>query len=666
MNHILRAAIVSLLLVMLPTAMADMQIIQGPSAMASSNGALALGGKLLVTDPSGDVPDGSYFALMGLDALAIVPDGAEGYAYVNMANQGDSFTKSLDLLPSPNEHADNVIFNMAYTGSVSANVEKTRTDGVGGVNDLAIAYAGIGSGVADFAVPLGTGDAFDAQAGGAGMLAALRLPQWAVGNAGAAGSAMFNIEKIGDAVMGPSGLASDEVLRTYGSVMGEATIAGEGQLINGAAAATNNVLGLATLGTATVATDNNGLNLFGLGTEGAALSASGMGTLATAATTIADGNPVLFPANRNDGNIAANVAGEAVGGAWDGSTPIGTNEIKGANDNVRTVTSGSANSVAKTYLLGDFAGSLSLLGNLAFHSNSPIVLPAAMEDAPYMAALEEQTGMDYDNVIGLLDESEGKTHEVLEKMQAEDLLEAGGAMDVIGKLDQYAPEIKFKDDLTDPEDPIVAANIAVTGAVANRANMGTWTSPIVTAEAFINDADSNAVAKMGDRSVVSSLDDFTMGSGAHLRSHVDTVGSLGLAVQAAGQAWAPAINSPEAHGNIGIYGALTAGPTADGDRWDDAGTLMKFEEGLMESSKGTTPDSAHFRTTNGPLDEITWIEGSDFDPRLYGQNYDSLFKDNTVGSIAQLTGKIDPLVYFETPTGRNSLWLSATVHGGIQ
>jgi hypothetical protein len=157
-----------------------------------------------------------------------------------------------------------------------------------------------------------------------------------------------------------------------------------------------------------------------------------------------------------------------------------------------------------------------------------------------------------------------------------------------------------------------------------------------------------------------------MGSGAHLRSHVDTVSSLGLGIQGAGQAWNPLIGSPELHANVGIYGAVTAGPTADGDRWDDAGSLINFDKGLMESSKGTTPNSAHFRTTNGPLDFITWTEGSDFDPRIYGQNYDSLFKDNTVGSINQLTGKLDPMFYSETPAGRNTLWLSATAHGGIQ
>ena len=168
MNHILRAAMVSLLLVMLPTAMADMQIIQGPSAMASSTGATALGGKLLVTDPTGDAKDGSYYALLGLDAISIVPAGEIGYAYVNMVNQGDSFSKSIDLRNGDN-HGDTVRFDMAYSGSVSANVEKTVPAGT------AIAYAGIGSGVADFTLPpvAPDTDCFDAMLGGSGMLAAI-------------------------------------------------------------------------------------------------------------------------------------------------------------------------------------------------------------------------------------------------------------------------------------------------------------------------------------------------------------------------------------------------------------------------------------------------------------------------------------------------------------
>ncbi len=655
MNHILRAAIVSLLLVMLPTAMADMQIIQGPSAMASSTGATALGGKLLVTDPTGDAKDGGYYALLGLDALAIVPDTQIGYAYVNMVNQGDSFSKVIDLQPGDN-HGDTVRFDMAYSGSVSANVEKTVPAGT------AIAYAGIGSGVADFALPpvAPDTDCFDAMLGGSGMLAALSLPNFAVGNAGAGGSAMFNIEKIGDVKMGPNGLASDEVLRTYGTVMGEAIIAGDGQLINGAPAAQNNVFGVATLGTATLATDNAAP----IAGEGAALSASGMGAVTSAATGLGG----------RDSLIAANVAGEAVGGAWDGSTPIGTNQMKGVNDNVRTVTSGSINSVANTYLPGDFAGSMSLLGNVAFHSNSPIVLPAAMKEAirdELQDALEEQTGKDYDDLICLLREANPNVdgnmiEEMLEQMGAEGIIEVAGGMDELELLDQFEPLIVFADEQGTIVDPIVAANIAVTGAVASRNVMGSYSSPVLTAEAFINDADTNAVARMGDRSVLASQENLNMGSGAHLRSHVDTVGSLGLGIQAAGQAWGTPIASPELHANVGIYGAVTAGPTVDGDRWDDAGTLINFDEGLMDSRKGTTPTSAYFRTDNGPLDFITWTEGSDFNPRWFGQNYQSVFEDNIAGSLVQISGKADIPVYFETPTGRNSLWLSATAHGGIQ
>lgn len=648
MNHTLRTVIVSLLLVMLPTAMADMQIIQGPSAMASSPGATALGGKILVTDPTGDAKDGGYYALMGLDALAIVPAGQMGYAYVNMANQGDSFSKSIDLVNGDN-HGDTVRFDMSYMGSVSANVEKSRPAGT------AISYAGIGNGVADFALPPVGADCFDAMLGGSGMLALLSLPNNAVGNAGASGSAMFNIEKVGNTVMGPNGLASDEVLRTYGNVMGEAVIAGDGKLINGAPAAQNNVFGVATLGTATLATDN----AFPIAGEGAALSASGMGTVTTASTGFAG----------LDSLIAASVAGEAVGGAWDGSTPIGTNEIKGVNDNVRTVTSGSVNSVANTYLFGDFAGSMSLLGDVAFHSNSPIVLPATMKNAfreELQCALENQTGKNYGDIIGLLGEVDPQFNNMMGEMGAEGIIEAAGRMGDLELLDQFVPEIVFVDEQGNSADPIVAANIAVTGAVASRNVMGSYTSPILTAEAYINNANAYAVAGMGDRSVLASQDKLNMGSGAHLRSHVDTVGSLGLDIQAAGQAWGTPIASPGLHANVGLYGAVTAGPTADGDRWDDAGTYLRFDEGQMESRKGTTTNSAHFRTTNGPLNQITWIEGSDFNPRLYGQNYNSLFEDNIAGSIVQVSGKIDPLFYFETPTGRNSLWLSATVHGGIQ
>lgn len=404
--------------------------------------------------------------------------------------------------------------------------------------------------------------------------------------------------------------------------------------------------------------------------EGAALSASGMGTVTTALTNLPDN--VTFP-NRNDGSIAASVAGEAVGGAWDGSTPIGTTEMKNVNDNVRTVTSGSVNSVANTYLFGDSAGSLSLLGDVAFHSNSPIVLPIGMKEAinkELLGELEGQTGMDYDPIIGLIKEVEPKVNEAIDEMRVEEIIEAAGKKKELDMLlNQFVPEIQFmKGDRTivPMDDPIVAVDIAVTGAVAGRNQMGTYTSPVLTAEAFINNANTNAVARMGDRSVLASQENLNMGSGAHLRSHVDRVSSLGLGIQGAGQAWNPLIGSPELHANVGIYGAVTAGPTADGDRWDDAGSLINFDKGLMESSKGTTPNSAHFRTTNGPLNFISWTEGSDFDPRAFGRNYDSLFKDNTVGSINQITGKLDPMFYSETQAGRNSLWLSATVHGGIQ
>jgi hypothetical protein len=306
--------------------------------------------------------------------------------------------------------------------------------------------------------------------------------------------------------MGPNGLASDEVLRAYGSVIGEAVIAGNGQLINGAPAAQNNVFGVASLGTATMAVD------YALPApapwEGAALSASGMGTVTTALTNLPDN--VTFP-NRNDGSIAASVAGEAVGGAWDGSTPIGTTEMKNVNDNVRTVTSGSVNSVANTYLFGDSAGSLSLLGDVAFHSNSPIVLPIGMKEAinkELLGELEGQTGMDYDPIIGLIKEVEPKVNEAIDEMRVEEIIEAAGKKKELDMLlNQFVPEIQFMkgdETIVPMDDPIVAVDIAVTGAVAGRNQMGTYTSPVLTAEAFINNANTNAVARMGDRSVLAS------------------------------------------------------------------------------------------------------------------------------------------------------------------
>jgi|GEM_PF-6382153 len=634
-----------LVLAMLPMAQADIEIIQGPNALAQSPGATATGDKFIVSGG----PPGTYGALMGVNAIALVPNGVEGYAYANFIGISDTYTKSIDLRPGDN-HGDTVRFDMGYTGSVSANVEKRAQPGT------ALAFANIGSGVIDAALPPVGADCADAMAGASGMASILVLPNNAVGNAGASGNAQFNIEKVGDAVWGPSGLTSDEVLRAYGNTQGEIIIAGPGQLVNGAPAAQNQVLGIAALGTATLATDS-ALPVPG---EGASISASGMGTLTAAAST----GP--------DSRITASVAGSADGGAWDGSTPIGTTEIVNVNEQVRTETTGATMSVADAYRRGDFAASLSVLGDGAFHSNSPIYVPVEFKDT--LRKLYNDIPEPYDNVAKALEGEFGKKvikpNETLEQLmegtQAEETLDITGMHVAMLPLEQYKPEIVFYDgtindttgNLTEV-DPIVAADIALTAATTTRTQMGTLNSPILTAEAYIDNANTIAVARQSDRSVIASQSDLNVASGAHLRSHPDTVGSTGFAIQAAGQAW-PLIGSPTTYGDLSIYGTITAGPPADGDRWDDAGSYIRFQEGLMQSNMGTK----FYRTTNGPLDTINWIEGGDLNPRINGQDYMSLFEDSVAGA-PQNTAKVDPLIYFETPGGRNTIWLSGTVHGGL-
>lgn len=77
MKNAAKVAIPILLLFMLPSAMGTFEIQQGPSAIAASPGATAWGGKMQFTDPDGNTQDGNYFALMGLTAIAFVPDGEQ-------------------------------------------------------------------------------------------------------------------------------------------------------------------------------------------------------------------------------------------------------------------------------------------------------------------------------------------------------------------------------------------------------------------------------------------------------------------------------------------------------------------------------------------------------------------------------------------------------------
>lgn len=681
MNKKIIVIALMLLLAMLPMAVANMEIIQGPSAQAASAGAIATGGKYIYTDPSGDTQDGVYYAMLGVQALAYVPNGVTGYAYANFEDQRNTFKKSVDLVAGDND-GDTVSFTAGYTGTVSANVEKTVAAGD------ALAYSNVGTAVIDAANQIGTSDeCFNVMAGTSGMGALLVLPDNAVGNAGASGSALYNIELIGDTVSGSSGITGNEVLRTYGTTSGEVIIDGPATLTNGASAARNQVLAIAGLGTATLATDNNGQPA---GEEGAALTVSGMGAL-TAAQTNALGL---------DSAVTATVTGSAEGGAWDGSTPVGTSEIQGSNEIVRTETTGSIDSLAETYLTGDQAASLSVLGDIAYHSNSPIyisqefvtalgnIVDGDIDDPQtnpvgddfgfgtqgnmilghltnaatgnLLVAVDNKGTSDtaddvkittndkdmapLDALTNLLEGTTDYQNIDLDKLVADDV-----------DLGDIIPTISVKPDTNG--DPIYAADIALTGATVTRTQMGTYTSPIVTAEAYINDGNTNAVARQNDRIVTASQDTLNSGSGAHLRSHPDTVGSAAFDIQLAGQAWSTTASN---YADISLNGAIVNGPAATGDRWDDAGSYLNFDEGVMSSDMGTKG----YTTTNGQLGMMTWIQGADLNPRIGGQDYMTTFEDTEVG-VPQISGKIDPLVYFETSTGRDSYWLSATVHGGI-
>lgn len=652
MKNFAKLAISILLLFTLPTAMGTFEIQQGPSALAASPGATAWGGNILITDPAGNAQDGNYFALMGLNAIAFIPGGTEGSAYANFYNHDGKFERTQEILAGQGK-GSTVKFNMAYTGSAGANVEKTRPNGP------ALAFGAIGSAVGDFAttpqgwVP-GAEAGTDTAAGASGMMAVLVLPDRAVGNSGAAGAAGYNIAKVGKTVMAP-GLTSDEVLEVYGNSLGQAVITGPGQLVNGAAAAQNQVLGVAALGTASFATDFYG-NQF---VEGQGLTASGMLSLAGAT-----GNSAARPSR-----IETIAEGTTDGGFWDGATPLGTNKRVGVNENGMTQTTGKVSSKAEAYLNNDIAASHSILANIAFHSNSPLWLDPEMtgtvEKIPGMIAPEMKT----QNKDGIGDVCGAYEYlfETLETVATchcdeenfDSILDEVGA-DNKEAIMQYIPQTS--EELCAGDDPIVALNLALTAAAASRQQQGSLTSPILTAESYI-DTDSVAQATHdGDRAVVSKMDDASLGSGAHLRSMPGNYASTGFGIQAAGQAW-PATGYPTVQGNLAVYGAITQGPPYNGDRWNDAGSYVRFEEGMMESSKGTS----YYRTTNGPLGPegaITWIEGGDLNPQIRGQDYNSLFEDSVSG-LPQLTLKTDNLGYLEFPQNRDTAWVSATVHGGI-
>lgn len=663
MKNAAKVAIPILLLFMLPSAMGTFEIQQGPSAIAASPGATAWGGKMQFTDPDGNTQDGNYFALMGLTAIAFVPDGEQGSAYANFYNQYDKFEKTQKLWPG-DVKGSNVKLQMQYTGSAGANVEKTRTAG------NALGFAAIGAGVGDFAQdPQGGTEAIDTAVGASGMMAVLSLPDAAVGNAGAAGAAGYNVAKIGNTVMVPGvGLANDEVLEVYGNTLGKAEITGPGQLVNGAAAAQNTVLGLSALGTASFATDFYGLGPNG--EEGQGLTASGMLSLARAnGLTPTDFDDFdLRSDEERAARIKASAEGTTDGGFWDGATPLGTSKLAGANgnENARTQTTGKVSSEAHAYLLDDFAASHSILANIGFHSNSPVWLDSAIPKA----GREALSGVP--GTVRSQNEKDGigkpiDAYSYLERVLYDvanchpvDVIPSEIDEGTKENIQKFMPEIKSTADFGD--DPIVAINLALTSAQANRATQGNLNSPILTAESYI-DADSIAQANHdGDRSVVSKMDKGSLGSGAHLRSMPGDYASTGVAIQAAGQFW-PVAGVETAHGNLAVYGAFTRGPPYNGDRWNDAGTYVKFEEGMMESSKGTE----FYRTTNGPLGPegaITWIEGGDLNPQIRGQSYNSLFEDSTTGSI-QGTLKADGLGYLESPQNRNTAWVSATIHSGI-
>lgn len=657
MKNFAKLAISILLLFTMPTAMGTFEIQQGPSALAASPGATAWGGDILITDPKGNAEDGDYYALMGLHAIAYIPANTEGSAYANFYNHDGKFERTQELLEGQGK-GSNVKFDMVYLGSAGANVEKTRPNGP------ALAFGAIGCAVGDFADTtfdpnwLPGDEAIDTAAGASGMMAVLSLPDGAVGNAGAAGAAGYTISKIGKTVVVDDQITSDEVLEVYGNTLGKAVITGPGQLVNGAAAAQNQVLGVAALGTASFATDFYGQNP---GAEGQGLTASGMLSLAGAL-----GNAAARPSR-----IETIAEGTTDGGFWDGATPLGTDKRVGVNENGMTQTTGKVSSKAEAYLNNDAAASHSILANIAFHSNSPLWLDPAMTSAvqtiPGMIGPEMKTQTDGK---GDVCEAYGYLFETLEtvaKCHCDDgnfdsILDQVGA-DNKKAITQYIPQTSKK--LCAGDDPIVALNLALTAAAASRTQQGSLTSPILTAESYI-DTDSVAQATHdGDRAVVSKMDKASLGSGAHLRSMPGNYASTGFGIQAAGQAWDWGLPGyPTAHGNLAVYGAITQGPPYNGDRWNDAGSYVRFEEGMMESSKG----SSYYRTTNGPLGPegaITWIQGGDTNPQIRGQNYNSLFEDSVSG-LPQLTLKTDNLAYIDNfPVNRDTAWVSATVHGGI-
>lgn len=667
--------LISMLLIA-PAALADIVIVNGPNVQAASNGAIAAGGQYLITDPTGDAQDGIYWAVMGLHAFAFIPTGSEGYATVNFIDQQSSFDKTIDLLDDGTAtHGDLPKFHLDYSGDVSANVYKTKlADGLGVLTGPAIAYANIGAGAADLAFPNGVGDADDTMIGASGMLSFLALPQYGYGNAGTDGIARYSVSKVGDPVMVGPNLASDEVLEIQGITNGCTGIGGVGDQD-----ANNQALGIAALGTLSIARDV-ATGFPPAGEEGQSITATGMLTLAAAATT-----PFVDPVTGNvespDSDVQAKVTSRATtGGAWDGSTPLGTVKQAGTNDNTRADVSGSTNSIAQTFMNGDLAASGSLLGDIAFHTASPLTFPAELE--PVGALFTPEIG-----VVGVNDEfaSQDSTmaalkdyldNEAADQMGTaigaiqEDLVEnAEGALAQTGygldnQLAPFMPEFEFivgegsantLYQVGVPGPDMVALDIAATGALAVRTQFG---SPdYVSAVSYIDGANANSASRQIDRVVSVEKKDLNMASGAHIRNGPDFAGSVGYVVNVAAQDYnTPIFPTTGTYGTGSLYGAITLAPPASGDRWDDAGTYMKMKSATMETRMG----SKYVRQNDGPVDAITWMAGNDLNPRIGGQAIKSTITDSISGNPSATAQIVAPLLYFEWPQGRASVWNTAT------
>lgn len=644
------------MLLLAPVAWADIVINNGPNTRVASNGAYAVGGQYLI--PDGDQQDGSYWAVMGLHALAYIPDGYEGSAEVNFVDQSNTFDKVIDLQPNTTaSNSDTARFHMVYFGDVSANVYKNTTAGD------AIAYANIGTGAADFAVPNGAGDCDNHMIGASGMLSFLALPQNARGNAGTDGRAAFSVNLIGES--NSSGINS-EVLEIQGITNGQTGIGGIADQD-----ANNEVIGLAALGTLTFAND-----LAGDSQEGYSVTGSGMATFTTAATTgfvdPATGN-VEYP----DSDIQAKVTSIATtGGAWDGSTPETTTKQAGANDNVRSTVSGSTRSLAETFENGDIAASGSLIGDIAFHVVSPLTVPAELDPITFIPAMQAELSGQND-AFALLGQAmdNGMNDEITEAIDLlqTDLGEKAGTVlnqtneNNVYQLNDYMPTFNYITfNYTTPgsqisnlgiEDApdIVALNVAATGAYAVRTQNGSDNH--VSAEAWLGNVDASAVARQDDRVVSVSKDDLKMASGAHLQDSLNITGSIGFVGDVAAQDYNTSLLPTTGQYGIGsVYGAVTLAPTATDKRWDDAGTLLQLKSATMETRIG----SNYVRQTDGPIDAITWISGNDINPKITGQSFNSTSEDSISGNPSSTVRVDAPLLNLEWPQGRATVWNTAT------